>query len=174
MKYNQTLLVRFSAIISLCSVVWLFPGPAVSQQNVTGNMEWEADSISMDERTNRVTLLGNVRLKKDDLTIGSNKVQFAYTKTSSGSIQVNRIDALGAVVLNSSQGTATGNVGIYDIPRNLFTMLGAVKLSQNGNEFFGDRLLVDLSLRTASLSANGGKGTESRRVSGRLTFPTPD
>jgi lipopolysaccharide export system protein LptA len=77
--------------------------------------------------------------------------------------KIRRLEALGGVIVSSKDQKATGDVGIFDMPKNTATISGNVVITQGQNVMRGDKLVVDLTSGVARLEA-GDKG--STRVQG--------
>ena len=140
-----------------------------------------ADSLELQSRADRVVIAGNVRIEQAGLTLSAARVTIAYS--DSARLQINRIDAVGGVVVTKGGDRATGSSAIYDLDRRLITLIGNVELSQGPNRLSGGRMVIDLTSGRASVDGraaasgtpgvdNGGTG--GRRVTGRFTVPQRD
>jgi lipopolysaccharide export system protein LptA len=69
------------------------------------------------------------------------------------SVQVQRINAAGGVVVTRGDQRASGNSAVYDIPRKVITMVGNVALRRGKDTLNGGRLVIDLN---TGLSASTG------------------
>lgn len=116
-------------------------------------IEWTADAIEVQERANRVVLTGKVVAKQDELTLLADRVTIAYT--TDGRTEVHRVDASGNVELRGTNEKAQGSFAIYDLDRELITMVGNVRLSQNQTNLNGQRLVLDLRSGRATLGGQG-------------------
>lgn len=87
---------------------------------------------------------GDVRLRADSMRIHSPDGHSA-----------DRIVAQGRVVIDAPSGTATGDVGTYDIAPRIVILQGRVVLARGDNVMRGDTLHVDLISGVAKIS--GGK-----------------
>jgi lipopolysaccharide export system protein LptA len=83
------------------------------------------------------------------------------------SVQIQRLEASGGVVLRTPSETARSRFAIYDVPRRIVTMIGGVTLDQGANHVQGARLVLDLDSHRAVMDGGGGAG----RVTGRFTVP---
>src|SRR5688500_11312237 len=72
-----------------------------------------ADRIEVQERSDRAIFAGNVHVRQASLTMDTERLTVAYT--SSGGVQIQRLDAAGGVVVKSPSETARGDFGIYDL-----------------------------------------------------------
>jgi lipopolysaccharide export system protein LptA len=152
-------------------------GPAVSQtsalkgHNSNAPVDWAADRIEVQDRSNRVILSGGVVAKQGQLTLSAGRITVAYSST--GGIDIHRMDATGGVTVRSPSETARGNVGIYDLDRKIITLIGAVSLVQKDAKVNGGRLTIDLDTGRAVMDGGGPAGTTSQggRVTGRFTVP---
>ena len=129
-----------------------------------------AERIEVQDHADRAIFAGSVRVKQADLTMDAARVTIAYS--SSGGLQINRIDAAGGVVVRSPSETAKGDFGIYDTNRKLITLVGNVQLNRGPNQVNGSRLVIDLESGRAVIDG-GAPGVSQRggRVTGRFTVP---
>ena len=143
-----------------------------------------ADRIEVQDRANRAILTGNVVATQGNLTMNSPRLTVIYNSrpsapapaagaapTTSGT-QIQRLEASGGVRLHTPTETARSEFAIYDVPRRLVTMIGAVNLDQGANHVQGGRLVLDLDTHRAVVDG-GAAGSQSRggRVTGHFTVP---
>lgn len=157
-------------------------GQAQRAHNSNAPIDFNADSIELQDRANRAVLAGNVAVKQADMTLNASRLTVAYTgKVTNGSPQVSRLDASGGVTVRRPDQTARSQYAVYDINKRLITMLGAVTLTQAGNTVNGGRLTINLDTGRAVIDGSsvggtvtGADGTVTRsggRVSGRFSVP---
>ena len=129
-----------------------------------------ADRIEVQDRADRAIFVGNVNVRQAELTVETERLTVAYT--SSGGIDIERLDASGGVVVRSPSETARGDFGIYDLDRGLITLVGDVVLTRGGSRISGSRLVIDLDSGRAVIDG-GPPGVDQRggRVTGRFTVP---
>lgn len=138
-------------------------------------VNFAADRIEVQDRADRVVVSGNVVVDQAGLNLRAARMTVAYRQV--GSIEIDRIDASGSVVVTRGNETARGNVAIYDLNRRLITMLGNVQLVQGSNRLSGGRLLIDLASGRSTVdgrSSGGPPGSvtgSGGRVSGTFTVP---
>ena len=151
---------------------------ALANHNSAAPVDFDAGSIEVQDRADRVVLAGNVRVTQAGLTVTAPRMTVAYTR--SGGTDVNRLDATGGVTVNKGDETAKGNVAIYDLDRRLITMVGNVELRQRGNNLRGGRLVIDLNSGRATVDGRGAArgpdgnpvpGGTGGRVTGTFTVP---
>lgn len=147
----------------------------MANHNTNAPVNFAADRIEVQDRADRVVVSGNVVVDQAGLHLTAARMTVAYRQT--GSVEIDRIDASGNVVVTRGNETARGNVAIYDLNRRLITMLGNVQLNQGANRLTGGRLLIDLVSGRSTVdgrSAGGLPGSttgSSGRVSGTFTVP---
>jgi lipopolysaccharide export system protein LptA len=134
-------------------------------------VNFSADRIEVQDRADRVVISGNVHVTQADLTLDATRMTVAYR--NAGGVQIDRIDATGAVHVTRGSDTAHGDVAIYDLNSKIITMLGNVTLTQGGNRLTGGRLLMDLNTGLSSVDGRGGSGSGGGggRVTGTFTVP---
>ena len=104
------------------------PVSALKGHDTNAPVDVSADRIEVQDRADRALLTGNVHVRQADLTMDAARVTVAYS--SKGTIQIDRIDAAGGVVVKSPSETARGAFGIYDTNRKLITLIGDVQLNR--------------------------------------------
>ncbi len=156
---------------------------AAQGHNSNAPIDFNADTIELQDRANRAVLAGNVAVKQEDMALNASRLTVAYTgKVVDGSPQVSRLDASGGVTVRRPNQTARSQYAVYDLNKHVITMLGAVSLTQAGNTVNGGRLTINLDTGRAVIdgSSVGGavKGpdgtvtqTSGGRVSGRFSVP---
>lgn len=123
--------------------------------NSNAPVDFSADRIEVQDRSDRVVVSGNVRVTQADMHLTADRLTVAYNRA--GGVEINRMDAVGNVVVTRGAETARGDVAIYDLDKKIITMLGNVRLKQQQGELTGGRLLIDL---------NTGRSSVDGRVSG--------
>lgn len=161
----------------------LIGGAAVGQSrhDSSAPIDFDAQSIELDDRANRAILSGGVKITQANLTLNAARVTVSYSgQIIDGSPAATRFDASGGVTVSRPDQTARAQYGVYDINRRVITMLGNVSLTQGGNTVSGGRLTLDLDSGRASIDGSGvgttraPDGTVVRsggRVTGRFTVP---
>lgn len=155
---------------------------AATPHNSNAPIDFNADTIELQDRANRAILSGNVNVRQAEMTINSARMTVAYTgQVVDGSPQVSRLDASGGVTVKRPDQTARSQYAVYDINRRVVTMLGGVSLTQTGgNTVNGGRLTLNLDSGRAVIdgAAVGGSKTpegtvqsSNGRVTGRFSVP---
>jgi lipopolysaccharide export system protein LptA len=151
---------------------------ALANHNSNAPVDFDAGSIEVQDRADRVILAGGVRVTQAGMTVTSQRMTVAYSRQ--GGTDVNRLDATGGVVVTKGDERASGNVAIYDLDRRLITMVGNVQLTQRGNRLNGGRLVIDLNSGRATVDGRGAaRGPDGNVVpgsGGRVTgtFSVPE
>lgn len=138
---------------------------ALANHNSNAPVDFDAGSIEVQDRADRVVLAGGVTVTQAGLTVKAPRMTVAYTR--SGGTDVNRLDATGGVTVNKGDETAKGNVAIYDLDKRLITMVGNVQLNQGGNHLTGGRLVIDLNSGRATVDGRGAaRGPDGNPIAG--------
>ena len=158
-------------------------GPASAQalkgHNANAPVDFSADRIEVQDRSDRVVASGNVKVTQGGLALDAARLTIAYTGAiAGGNPTIQRLDASGGVTVRSASETARGSFAIYDLNRRLITMIGGVTLNQGSNVVRGGRLVIDLNsgrsvIDGASVGggASGVSGGSGGRVTGRFSVP---
>ncbi len=143
---------------------------ALKGHNSNAPVDVAADRIEVQDRADRAVFAGNVRVKQAELSLDTERLTVAYTST--GNVQIRRLDAAGGVVVRSPSETARGAFAVYDLDRKLITMVGGVQLIRGGSTINGQRLVIDLDTGRAVVDGGpAGVGQSGGRVTGRFTVP---
>jgi lipopolysaccharide export system protein LptA len=146
------------------------PVSALKGHNSNAPVDVAADRIEVQDRADRAIFSGNVRVRQEALTLDTARLTINYS--SSGGIEIDRLDAAGGVVVRSPSETARGSFGVYDLDRKLITLLGDVQLTRGGSVVNGNRLVIDLNSGRAVIDGGPpGVGQSGGRVTGRFTVP---
>lgn len=148
--------------------------PAMGQSGLRGHnsnapVDVGADRIEVQDRNNRAIFSGNVVARQGDITFSSARLTVVYASSSGSGTDIQRLEASGGVTLRSPTETARSQYAIYDLDRRIVTMIGGVRLTQNGNQVQGGRLVLDLDTNRAVM--DGGNASTGGRVTGRFTVP---
>lgn len=146
------------------------PVSALKGHNSNAPVDVSADRIEVQDRADRAIFAGNVKVRQDELSLDTARLTVAYTST--GGVQIKRLDASGGVTVRSPSETARGALGIYDLDRKLITLVGDVVLQRQGSQINGQRLVIDLDTGRAVIDGGpAGVGQSGGRVTGHFTVP---
>ena len=157
---------------------------AQTRHNTNAPIDFGADHIDLQDKSNRAVLTGHVAVKQSEMTLNSDRMTVAYTgQVLDGNPQVSRLDAAGGVTVRRPDQTARSQYAVYDLNRRVITMLGAVTLTQGSNTVNGGRLTINLDTGRAVVDGSavaGGSGSGSAgnvqtgpggRVTGTFSVP---
>ena len=143
---------------------------ALKGHNADAPIDVTADRIEAQDRADRAIFSGNVKVRQAELTLDTARLTVAYS--SSGGVQIRRLDASGGVVVRSPSENARGNFGVYDLDRKLITLIGAVQLNRGGSQINGQRMTIDLNSGRAVVDGGqAGIGQSGGRVTGHFLVP---
>ena len=143
---------------------------ALKGHDADADIDVSAERIEAQDRADRAIFSGSVRVRQGALTLDTQRLTVNYTTT--GGLDIKRLDASGGVVVRSPTETAKGNFGIYDTDRKLITLIGAVQLDRGGSRINGQRLTIDLASGRAVVDGGqAGIGQSGGRVTGHFTVP---
>ena len=146
------------------------PVSALKGHDSNAPIDVASDRIEVQDRADRAIFAGNVRVRQAQLTLDTQRLTVAYT--SSGGLQIDRLDAAGGVVVRSPSETARGNFGVYDLNRRIITLVGAVQLERGDSRIAGARLTIDMNNGRAVVDGGpAGVGESGGRVTGHFTVP---
>lgn len=151
-------------------------GSVAGAQNIAGfntnqPVSFSADRIELQDRQNRVVLSGGVQISQGDLRLSAERTTISYT--DAGTLEIQRLDATGNVVVTRGTERASGAAGVYDFNRKIIVLSGGVNLRRGTDSLSGGRLTIDLNTGLSSVDGSGGgSGTNGDgRVSGTFAVP---
>ncbi|PZN94627.1 MAG: lipopolysaccharide transport periplasmic protein LptA [Alphaproteobacteria bacterium] len=156
-------------------------GPVAAQTSALKGLDTgapidvDAARIEIQDADNQAVFSGDVIITQGRMTLKADSVKVLYTR-STGTPEMQRLDARGNVRLVSPSETATGNTGIYDVNGKIVTLVGNVTLDRGGSSLKGQRLVLNLvSGQTSFDGRTGGTaatpGASPGRVTGRFVVP---
>ena len=157
----------------------VFPG-AQQKQNLP--VQIDAKALEVQDKKKTATFTGNVKVVQGDTTMTCRTLVVFYgqelglaaggdapvvkANSTAGAVpnaqNIRRIEAHGDVLVVSKDQTATGDLGVYDLPAKTITLTGNVVLNQGKNVIHGDRLIVDTV--TGNAHVEGAQRTGVRAV----------
>lgn len=175
----RSLAIGFAASAALVAGAQHLGAQAIAAHNSKAPVNYAADRIELQDKQNRVVLSGNVDITQAELTMRAARTTVAYT--DAGSLQIQRIDATGGVVVTRGNERASGDVAVYDFGRKIIMMAGNVALRRGSDTLNGGRLVIDLNTGISNIdgrssgamsSASSGEPVRSGgRVSGSFNVP---
>ena len=150
------------------------PISALKGHDSNAPVDVTADRIEVQDRADRAIFAGNVHVKQGELTLDTPRLTVAYTggQSSSGGVQIKRLDAADGVVVRSPSEVAKGDFGVYDLDRRLITLIGNVQLNRDQNQVSGSRLTIDLDSGRAVVDGGPpGVNQSGGRVTGHFIVP---
>lgn len=137
----------------------LLPGAQGQDQNQP--IQIDAKSLEVRDKSKTAIFSGNVKVVQGDTTMtcktlvvfygqeiglgGSKPV--AASGASPGTVpdaqNIRRIEARGSVTVVSRDQTASGDLGVYDLPAKTITLSGNVVVTQGKNVIHGERVIVN-------------------------------
>lgn len=142
--------------------------------NSRAPVEYDAGRMELQDRQNRVVFMGGVTVTQAGLTVRSDRMLVNYSNEDR--LSIDRITATGGVTVARGAETASGDVAVYDLGRNIITMAGNVSLRRGADTLNGGRLVINLNSGISSVDgrAASSANSQSGRVTGRFTVPQRD
>jgi len=169
--------IGFAASAALVAGAQHLAAQAIAAHNSKAPVNYAADRIELQDKQNRVVLSGSVEITQADLQMRAARTTVAYT--DAGSLQIQRIDATGGVLVTRGNERASGDVAVYDFNAKIITMVGNVALRRGADTLNGGRLVIDLNTGISNIdgrssgtpgpSGNGSGIAGSPRTSGRVS-----
>lgn len=156
-------------------------GPPNALQGFSQNRDQpvhiEAAKLEVRDKQKVAIFSGDVRVQQGDTTMRCGTLKVFYERDDhsekkkakpkvmkaadpgpGGEQKITRLEARGGVVVTQKDQTATGNLGIFDMPSNTVTLTGNVVMTQGQNVLRGDKLVVNLATGVSRVEAKNGTG----------------
>ncbi|WGF89806.1 lipopolysaccharide transport periplasmic protein LptA [Marinivivus vitaminiproducens] len=153
--------------VGLILLALAVPGQALAQA-LSGHdsnqpIEITSDRLEVLQNDRVARFSGQVNVVQGDLVLRSDDLKVFYAQgTGGGDPRIERIEAVGNVVLSSPEETAQGRTGTYELASDMVVLDGDVVLTRGENVIRGDRLEYDLKAGRAEViatkPAEGGPG----------------
>lgn len=115
-----------------------------------------SDKFTADLNAKTGTYSGNVVVTQCDTKLRADTVRITTVNN-----QADKVNANGNVVVDSPKsGIATGQAGLYDVPKKMVTLSGNVVLKKDKNVMRGAQLTINLTTGVATVGG-GVKGTST-------------
>jgi lipopolysaccharide export system protein LptA len=141
----------------------------------------EAATLEVRDKDKVATFTGDVRVQQGDTTMQCKTLVVFYEQETAGAKapapskkaklmqasdpgpggdqKIKRLEARGDVIVTQKDQTATGKLGIFDMPNNTVTLTGDVVMTQGQNVLRGDKLVVNLTNGVSRVeSSKDGRG----------------
>lgn len=142
-------------------------GPPNALQGFSQNRDQpvhiDAATLEVRDKDKVATFSGNVHVRQGDTDMRCQSLVVFYDQDDDknakgkgkpmqqaapgpgGNQKIKKLEARGGVVVTQKEQTATGDLGIFDMPSNTVTLTGNVVMTQGQNVLRGDKLIVDLA-----------------------------
>ena len=130
-------------------------------------IEITADNLEV-HRDRRVAIFrGRVQAVQGEMRLQADEVVVHYREGTEGERaeagSISRIDADGRVFFSTSEETAEGKHGVYDVDHSTITLTGSVVLARGDSVIRGERLVLNLATGQSRMeAAPPGSGTRPR------------
>ncbi len=150
-----------AALLVACLICGARPGVASAQTqtpfgggfdyNSGSPIEVSADSLEVRNEDSVAIFRGSVRVRQDEVTMTANELRVTYASAESSTGAIDRLEAIGEVIITNGCDTARADRADYDIAAGEVLMSGEVMLLQGRNAVAGPRLSINLTSGTATM-----------------------
>ncbi len=118
------------------------------------------DSLEYWEAKQQAVARGDANAYHEDKRIRADVLTANFVENAENEMEVRRIDARGNVQIRTQTEFVTGNEGVYYVDRELATLSGDVKITQDQNQLNGQFAEVNLKTGVSTLkgAVPGGQG----------------
>lgn len=145
--------ILLAMVLTACAAL-----PALAQEQE--QVEITADRFLVEENANLATFSGNVVVVQGDLTVRANQVIVHYG--TGGASDIESLEAVGKVVIDTPTQHVTGQRGTYDPKTRVMIVTGNVVAESVSGRVSGKRLRVDFRANTTEFDTDtdgGGRVT---------------
>jgi len=143
---------------------------------LSGNepIQIESDKLEVQQNENKAIFSGNVAVVQGKSLLKAGKLTVFYAKgsntTTTGSTNIDRLDAEDTVYVKSDTQVATGDKGTFDMKNEVLVLTGKkVVLTDGPNALMGCKLTVQMKSGEAQFEGCPGPNGEAGRVIMSLT-----
>lgn len=123
------------------------------------------DKFEYDTNSGTFRAIGAARAVREGNVLTSDTITAIFSGGANGGQTLNRIEAIGNVVITTPDETLSGTRGVYDAARNHAVITGNVKIVRGPNELTGERAELDMA---TNISRMFGSSIEDGQTGGRV------
>ena len=167
-------IVAASSAIALVAAAWPLTGALAQTDGATGGLgshdaslpiEIVADRLTVEQALGRAIFLGNVLAEQGDMLLSADRLIVYYALGDDGAAPeqaISRIEVEGNVTIASTEETAVGDMGFYDVTGAMIELSGNVVLTRDANVIRGDLLEIDVERQLATMTSAPGRPAGER------------
>jgi lipopolysaccharide export system protein LptA len=160
----------------IAASLWLSAGVAAQTAGATGGLgshdsslpiEIVADRLTVEQALGRAVFLGNVLAEQGDMLLRADRLVVYYAlgddaADAAPGQAISRIEVEGNVTIASTEETAVGDTGFYDVTGAMIELAGNVVLTREANVIRGDLLEIDVERQIATMTSAPGRPAGER------------
>jgi lipopolysaccharide transport protein LptA len=128
-----------------------------AQEDQDASVDITSDSLEITRASGSAQFTGNVKTLYKDMTLTSDSLKISYDDKTKTKNKINKIIAIGNVVLEQGNDTVVAGYAEYFVKDNNIIFDKNVVLNRNGNVLEGDHLVMNTVTKKAKMSSNGDK-----------------
>jgi len=109
------------------------------------------DSLEYFERERYAVARGDAVATREDKRIRADTLTAHFEESAKGKLEIQRVDAEGSVQISTSTEFASGDRGVYYVPREFATLSGSVKITRDDNQLNGEYAEVNMKTGVSRL-----------------------
>ncbi|ABA89181.1 lipopolysaccharide ABC transporter, periplasmic protein LptA [Syntrophotalea carbinolica DSM 2380] len=150
MGLMRVLLVTVLVSLSLVDTAWC---EASATAGKAQPLEITSQKLEADGTLKKVVFVGKVVARQDGLTIRSSKLIVAYGQSGT---RVSSIEAIGDVVVQKDDRTATAGRGLYNVAEGTVVLTETPRVQQGDNSVEGDEIVFYLEEDRSIVKSQSG------------------
>jgi lipopolysaccharide export system protein LptA len=140
-------------------------GGGLGTHDTSQPIEIVADRLTVEQAAGRAVFLGNVLAEQGDMLLRADRLVVYYALGDDGAASeqaIRRIEVEGNVTIASTEESAVGDAGFYDVVGARIELTGNVVLTREANVIRGDLLEIDVAQQVATMTASPGRPAGER------------
>jgi len=152
-------------MISKLIIMMMFVSPCFGvEPALASNKETiiTSDKLVIDQEKKTADFQGHVIAIQENTTIKSDRMIAYYSNQQSNNID--KISAIGNVVIIDGLQTATGDFGEYNIIDEIMELRGSVVLTKNNDVLKGDKIIYNMKTGHSTIFSDNDKKTRVKAI----------
>ncbi len=128
------------------------------------NIKLEADTITVVKKSNKIVLIGNVFVEKENFTLFGDKMEVFYSMDSHNKVEIKTITGNNNIVLKNQTMQATSDSFKYIVKKDTLILKDNVVLKEKDAIVYGKELLYDVVKNEFKIIGDHKKGGQRVKI----------
>lgn len=160
---KQYLILLFLSLLFISNISYSQNDIKKIKHDSSQPVELEADKLEIFQEENKAIFTGNVIAKQGKISISSDLMYVYFTeKSKNKENSVEKVEALGNVILLTEKEKAKGDKGVFNISTKSVTLTGNVELSNDQTTLKASKFTYNIESGVSRLISNKKQGGKTR------------